>query len=740
MRRKQRISLLLIAALSLSLCSCSASAEETSVKQIELVEPVNAVSGTEAAAYRNLYNVEVYSATVYPSVREYSFAGDTEIESFGAFLGESVKKGEILVYGSTEAIDEQIEAMEEQIADMEEEIAKAEKKLQENLAEPKEEEKWLAGVVEAYERIKPAEKVYESTLTDNDNTVSGGDSTDEEDESTEEEKEDKLVPNPAYLAWQREADVYIGRYRILAHNIVMQEESFRQRKALYELEHAYYLERLEALKEKRGQSILTAKAGGEVVAVAQKDYGTYRAAAEEMVVAVGNTEEKLLKCDFINKADVVAAKELYAVIDGIHYEVEYQPMDKNEYSKITAGGGKAYSTFVLKGETAQVQVGDFAVIALFKEKKEQVLSIPKEALHRDETGYYIYKMQDGESISVPVKTGISDGVYTEIISGLSEGDRVLVEKPTVQGEKTAVVEKGSFHSSFENRGAMYYPITEGVFNTIEYGTVYFGEYQVAQYAHVEKGDVIATVRVVMDEIALQRNRTRLQRAQERLADLREAGEKENKEAIEAKLEEITKLQELIQDMETDGAVREIRATRSGIVVGLEEYEKETILWYHSHIAEIADESNCFVVVEDENNLLNYGNQVSITYTNKENQQGVSNGVVANLSPAGVSRDLQTAISYILLPKESIADMSLINSDGDEWWNRFRYTVSAVIREMDNVLVVPRKAVKEKNGCTYVNVMDEQGNIKACSFVAGGYDASNYWVIEGLSEGMIICLE
>ena len=67
-------------------------------------------------------------------------------------------------------------------------------------------------------------------------------------------------------------------------------------------------------------------------------------------------------------------------------------------------------------------------------------------------------------------------------------------------------------------------------------------------------------------------------------------------------------------------------------------------------------------------------------------------------------------------------------------------MTATIREMDNVLLVPKKAVTEKNGCTYVNVMDEQGNVTPRSFVAGGYDASNYWVIEGLSEGMIICLE
>ena len=77
---------------------------------------------------------------------------------------------------------------------------------------------------------------------------------------------------------------------------------------------------------------------------------------------------------------------------------------------------------------------------------------------------------------------------------------------------------------------------------------------------------------------------------------------------------------------------------------------------------------------------------------------------------------------------------------ENWRDPRPYVINAVTREMDNVLVVPRSAVTETNGVTYVNVMDEQGNVKACSFVAGGYDNTNYWIIEGLSEGMVVCLK
>ncbi len=740
MRQKRIISIFLIAVMMLSCCGCkSEPVSQTGDRVVELVEPVNAVADTETVEYRDLYQATIYSANVYPTVREYYFDSNTQVEKFGAFLGESVKKGEALVYGSTENLDKQIESLEEQIATMDENMVKAQQDLSDALAVPKSEVWWREDIVENFEKMKPSEFVYESTLQDA--TVSDGDSEDSEEEKEEETpKPDRLVRNPEYAKWWEEARVHIGNYKILVHSINVQEENFRQKKVLYELERAYYLEQLEELKKKRNQNILTARAKGEVVAIAESQYGSYSAAAEENIVAVGNMGEKILKCDYINKSVITKAADVYALIDGIRYEIEYQPLESDEYAKLTAAGEKVYSTFVLKGDCEQVQIGDFAVITVFEQKREQVLSVPKSALRKDENGYYVYVMKDGEGVTTPVKTGLSDGTYTEITSGLSQGDAVLVENPLNYSEKTTILKRGSFHSTFENRGAMYYPITEGVYNPVEYGTTYFGEYQVSLYERVKKGDVIATIRVATDDITLQRNRTKLQRAQERLADLIAADNEGNEEVIEAKQKEIADLQELLAEMEADGTTKKILAPRSGIVVSLTELDKETIINYETHLAEIADVSTCYVVLENTNQQLNYGNEVTITYTNNENQQKASQGVVANMSHAGISNALRSEYAYILLPEESIADMAVSNTNGNEWWNRYRYNVSAKIREMDNVLVVPRNAVWEVNGNTYVYVKDEQGNMKAQSFVAGGFDSSNYWVIEGLSEGMEICLE
>ena len=138
MIKKQGISLLLSAMLVFSLCSCGQTEVETTGKNIELLEPVNVTTNVELAARRTLYDSEIYAATVYPTITEYSFNKQMEVEGKGAFWGESVNKGETLVYGSTEQIDEQIEQMQEQIDEMDKSMTKTQEKEYQSLLDYKE--------------------------------------------------------------------------------------------------------------------------------------------------------------------------------------------------------------------------------------------------------------------------------------------------------------------------------------------------------------------------------------------------------------------------------------------------------------------------------------------------------------------------------------------------------------------------------------------------------------------------
>jgi HlyD family secretion protein/macrolide-specific efflux system membrane fusion protein len=58
--------------------------------------------------------------------------------------------------------------------------------------------------------------------------------------------------------------------------------------------------------------------------------------------------------------------------------------------------------------------------------KRGVLVVPNEAVKWKNGRFVVYKVVDGKVVEVPVQVGWSDDSYTEIVSGLKEGDEVAL--------------------------------------------------------------------------------------------------------------------------------------------------------------------------------------------------------------------------------------------------------------------------------------------------------------------------
>ena len=73
---------------------------------------------------------------------------------------------------------------------------------------------------------------------------------------------------------------------------------------------------------------------------------------------------------------------------------------------------------------------------LVMDRRVQALTLPHRALRRGKSGWTVLRvMGDGEEAraeEVPVETGLSDGLLTEILSGLAAGDRVLLPSSSPQ--------------------------------------------------------------------------------------------------------------------------------------------------------------------------------------------------------------------------------------------------------------------------------------------------------------------
>ena len=686
-------------------------------EQIELLEPSAAIVATEPVEYRNLYDADVYISNVYPYTEEYAFVSSAKEVRFLAFPGQEVKKGELLAAADTESLEEEIEKLEEKLATMEEDYLEYKQEMSEELAELIDEADNLGEMVEGLEEEEPEEFLY-----------------DEDGEKKE---------NPAYQKWLEEYTLYDGKYRKEDLQVMVKEAALRQKTELYELDYNYDLANLNDLKEERDKYRIVSEMDGEVVAVGQTEYGAFDAAADTPVIAVGDGTRKILKCNYIQKSVINGADDIYAFIGGKRYELEYQPIDSKEYMRLTESGETVYTSFeIITDDTSnEPDIGDYAVIVIVNESRENVMTVLKDAIDRDTLGVYVYVLEGDKSVRRDVTVGMTDGVYTEILSGLKAGEQVLVQQPLQHGENEGMVALGAYSTTFMGAPTMYYPSITEVKNPVTYGTVCYVDNHVSLYEHVEEGQVLATITVQADEIEIKRKELKLQRLNERLQDIVDEGKtEENAKVISEKQEEIDELQQVINDMKQDARTTEIVAPKSGIIVNLESYTENQVLKPECEIVRIADENTCYLMIENQNQVLQCGNEVSIGYLDDNYKDYYLDGRIVNVSRMGVSKALQTEKAFIQVPPEHTGILVSISNKEDKKIKVSRMQIFANVKEMENVLVVPKEAVTELAGQTYVHIIDENGEIKAQSFIAGGHDGSHYWVVDGLTEGMKICLE
>jgi RND family efflux transporter MFP subunit len=70
-----------------------------------------------------------------------------------------------------------------------------------------------------------------------------------------------------------------------------------------------------------------------------------------------------------------------------------------------------------------------ASVSIVVAEKEDVLLVPTRALKRDKQGKYVEILEGTVLIRAAVEVGLSDETHTEVLSGLEEGDAVVVKKP-----------------------------------------------------------------------------------------------------------------------------------------------------------------------------------------------------------------------------------------------------------------------------------------------------------------------
>src|SRR5437016_12227645 len=87
--------------------------------------------------------------------------------------------------------------------------------------------------------------------------------------------------------------------------------------------------------------------------------------------------------------------------------------------------------------------GMYAIAKIGVETKGDALLVPAEAVVMEKTNAFVFVFADGKAKKTAVKLGFNDGTRTEIASGVTEKDRVLLVGKTTLSDGQTVNPKDS---------------------------------------------------------------------------------------------------------------------------------------------------------------------------------------------------------------------------------------------------------------------------------------------------------
>lgn len=236
------------------------------------------------------------------------------------------------------------------------------------------------------------------------------------------------------LARMREENAYNNRHfeidieiaRLSGQDTARMELQLAQAKELQDFEENHLLDMLEKAEGERGGYQITAPFSGTVTAVAQY-YNGMAVTENTPLLALAREDGRYLQTDYVSKEKIASCTEYYVMVDGKRYELEYIPRNDEELQAMAAKNEKSTSKYRMLN-AQETALGGNAFLCIVKDYRENVLAVPKSALYKEHRNYYVYQIEGEKHIKTPVEVGVLGDVYAEIISGLTEGACVYVEK------------------------------------------------------------------------------------------------------------------------------------------------------------------------------------------------------------------------------------------------------------------------------------------------------------------------
>ncbi len=706
----------------LSGCGKNAQAEP----EIELIDPVSSANVTETAVRRTILKYEVLDGGVFPVISEYSTASGMKAADIGFFPGQSVFRGSVLFSGDMQDYIDQEKATRDALDELVITYA----------------ENWRVN----HFKLEELNEFIRS-------------------------RSEGLENNPAIA--------------IIVQRTMFERDLLKQTmeddEAIYMLDAEHYNTVLSRLIQNEAKRRVTSYMNGTVVAVSNASPGAQISEGTN-VSAVTDGHSINILADYRSAREIGSAIDVYAVVDGKRYEIEYIPYSASEYNALKASGSDVYSVFRVNDPEGNISAGQKASVVVLYDKKENILSVSNESIHRDSSGFYV-NLSTGDKAYIT--KGITDGMFTEVLSGVNEGDVILLDSYNEAPENVATLSRGDYYLNYEGTGYLYYPDITNVTNNVKYGTVTMTEKKVTEGQRVKKGEVIAYVTVTPDSVKLEELSLKLLRLNEKRVDAQEAADDPNNDFLGKDVQEklnnavasldrqIASVTEQINEIQSAYSVTAFTSPVDGVIGYITDLSDGSVLKANERIATVAATSAEYLYAMNEGKSLLYGMEMTGEYTNPATGETVTFPLtVSSVSFGPISKELSSDRVYVMpvggvtLPGGAHDPDAVISADipagvsftpsnpWEEWVAQQEaanapakqsYKLTGYLQYESDVILVPAKAVTIVGKQAYVTVL-ENGTYVKKGFIAGGINpvrsvtidgVAYIWAIDGLEEGMVI---
>lgn len=371
-RRRQSnraiMAIVLVAVLGFSGCKTKKNVEEVP----KLKEPVGVDVDTAKVERKDFGSVNSYQGEVVPEVKGLYFVNSGQIASVKVAIGDKVKKGQL-----------------------------------------------LATLKGADSDIKELQTELQDALTEN-----------KEINAANQNKIEQMKVELQQLKTKKKKATKAKEKKAFEKQIVSKQEEIKttrldakMQKETQQLQLSNLREDLAQAKKKNVSDKLYSSVNGEVVSttLSVNDFVT----GGNVVMYVADMDTTRIRTDFISSTVAKKASSYHAFINGKEYEVE---MEEQEISGLEVEMGETPSnTYFDYHQDANVSVGDSVSIEFYNDMAEDALIVPSNAVYKSKQEYYVYRMTNNSREKVMVTTGTQTDAYTQITSGLKEGDVVYVQ-------------------------------------------------------------------------------------------------------------------------------------------------------------------------------------------------------------------------------------------------------------------------------------------------------------------------